>query len=79
MVFSITVYPRSKITIENWDPPAHGANPLPTQKMEIVRHPTKIGGSLKIDFEDVYLRPKQRNETDFILTNAEMERFAYLV
>ncbi|KAI3230620.1 transcriptional regulator family: Fungal Specific TF [Penicillium roqueforti] len=78
VVFSITVYPRSKITIENWDPPAHGANPLPTQKMEIVRHPTKIGGSLKIDFEDVYLRPKQRNETDFILTNAEMERFAYL-
>ncbi|KAJ5781864.1 uncharacterized protein N7518_010347 [Penicillium psychrosexuale] len=79
VVLSITVYPRGKITIEKWDPPAPGANPLPTQKMEIVRHPTKISGSLKIDFEDVYLRPKQRNETDFILTDAEMERFAYLV
>jgi hypothetical protein len=83
VVLSITVHRRGKITIEKWDPPAPGANPLPTQKMEIVRHPApkcpRISGSLKIDFEDVYLRPKQRNETDFILTDAEMERFAHIV
>jgi hypothetical protein len=83
VVLSITVHPWGKITIEKWGLPAPGAEPLPTQKMEIVRHPApkcpRISGSLKIDFEDVYLRPKQRNETDFILTDAEMERFAYIV
>jgi hypothetical protein len=80
VVLSIIVHRRGRITIEKWDRPAPGADPVPTQKMDIVRNPApncpRISGSLTISYEDIYLHPKQANETDLVFTNADMEQYA---
>jgi hypothetical protein len=81
-VLSITVRRRGKITIEKWDllPTPTGTTPRPTQTIEIVRNPApnclRIKGALKLQFQDIFLRNKQKEETGFIFSYSDIEMIA---
>lgn len=81
VALSITVT-RTKIAVERWELESRndGMIPHPTEKMEILRKAKpncpRIQGHLKIPFEDIYLRRKQKDETDFVLTEDNMEEMA---
>jgi hypothetical protein len=81
-VLSITVHRHGKITIEKWDllPTPAGIAPRPTQTIEIVRNPApncpRIQGQLQLQFQDLFLRNKQKEETDFIFSYDDMEEIA---
>ncbi|KAJ6138912.1 hypothetical protein N7471_005398 [Penicillium samsonianum] len=56
---------------------------IPTQKIEIVRKPApncpKVNGQLKLQFRAIFLREKKGTETDFVLTERDMEHIARLI
>ncbi|KAJ5801746.1 uncharacterized protein N7518_003814 [Penicillium psychrosexuale] len=58
-------------------------NSYPLPEIEIVQKPApnceKTTGSLKVPFEDLYMRSKQPNETDLVMTTGAMERLAMFV
>ncbi|CRL20147.1 unnamed protein product [Penicillium camemberti] len=57
--------------------------PLPVQKLEISRNPApkceKIQGSMQLSFEDIHLRPKGPNDTDFVISHQDIESLAHRV
>ena len=83
VALTLTVQPRGRIILEKWKVIGADQTPTSCQKIEIVRKPApkceKITGSLKVPFEDLYGRPKQPNETDFVMTTGAMERLAMFV
>jgi hypothetical protein len=78
VALSITVYERGRIAVEEWG--LKGTHVVPVQKIEIVQKPApnrrKVEGHLSLDFEKIHKRPKQRSETDFVLTPDYMEKMA---
>lgn len=87
VALTISVHARGRITIESWElasAPAGGVSkPHPTQRIEIVRNPapncSPIEGQLTLPFQDIFLRDKQKDETDFTLTHNDMEDIATVV
>ncbi|KAJ5193493.1 hypothetical protein N7449_009635 [Penicillium cf. viridicatum] len=78
IVLTVKIYERGRISIEQWKMGAHA--PVPVQKIEITRNPApkceKIQGSMRLLFEDIQLRPKGPNDTDFIISHRDMEILA---
>lgn len=78
IVLTVNIYERGRISIEQWKMGAHA--PVPVQKIEITRNPApkceKIQGSMRLSFEDIHLRPKGPNDTDFIISHRDMEILA---
>ena len=79
VALTISVHPHGRITIEKWTLNDRGRLDI-SQKMTIVRQLSPkiyhITGQLTIPFEDVFLRPKEGNQTDFHLTHSDFEEMA---
>ncbi|KAJ6127833.1 hypothetical protein N7471_009050 [Penicillium samsonianum] len=78
IVLTINICERGRILIRQWRSGARG--PVQVQKIEITKDPApkteKIQGSMKLPFEQIHLRPKGPNETDFIISHQDMENLA---
>ncbi|CAI7576129.1 unnamed protein product [Penicillium palitans] len=80
---AFNIHKRSgKISIEQWKVGAH--TPFPVQKLEITRNPgpkcEKIQGrSMRFSFEEIHLRPKGPNDTDFVISHRDIEKLAVKV
>jgi len=80
VAMTLSIHRRGDITIERWGVSPGSQDPFVSQRMKIARkvvpgHP-RIQGSIDMAFEDVFLRPKQKTETDFVLTNEDMQAIA---
>ncbi|OQD60876.1 hypothetical protein PENPOL_c020G01074 [Penicillium polonicum] len=78
IVLTINILERGRISIEQWKMGARA--PVPVQKLEITRNPApkceKIQGRMRLYYEDIYLRPKGPNDTDFIISHEDLELLA---
>ncbi|KAJ5189491.1 hypothetical protein N7491_005821 [Penicillium cf. griseofulvum] len=78
VVLSIRVHARGLISMRQWK--MRGRTAITVQKLEIHRNPPpnceKIQGSMRIPFEDIHLRPKAPNDTDFIISHGDMQNLA---
>jgi hypothetical protein len=78
IILTITVSKCGNISIEQWK--TRGATPVPVQTIEITRTPPpkceRVQGSMRLAFEDIHLRPKGKNDTDFIISHRDMEIMA---
>ncbi|CAI7630263.1 unnamed protein product [Penicillium viridicatum] len=74
---TVKIYERGRIFIEQWKMGAHA--PAPIQKLEITKNPTpkceKIQGRMRLPFEEIHLRPKGPDDTDFIVSHRDLEIF----
>lgn len=81
IMLTVKIHKRGKISIEQWRMGARA--PFPVQKLEISRNPApnceKIQGSMRLSFEDIHLRPKGPNDTDFVITHQNIESLAHRV
>lgn len=70
-----------EISIEQWK--MGNRTPFPVQKLEITRNPApnceKIQGRIQLSFEDIHLRPKGPNDTDFVISHQDIENLAHQV
>ncbi|KAJ5780437.1 hypothetical protein N7457_005597 [Penicillium paradoxum] len=87
VVLTIKVTPEGKITVERWKLNERAGEMYvePNQAMRITRNSDAssnqhyISGSMHIQFEDCFLRPKRGSETDFVLSDADMKEIAEAV
>ncbi|KAJ5750318.1 hypothetical protein N7533_007346 [Penicillium manginii] len=82
VALSITVHACGRITVEKWgiDAGDENASPFVMQKIEVFRKSplscSRVIGELTIKFEEVFVREKRETETDFTLTEKDMEEVA---
>ncbi|KAJ5494514.1 hypothetical protein N7463_010601 [Penicillium fimorum] len=85
VVLTMKITPKGSITIERWilKQEAESTFVEPIQTMRLIRNigsnQPLITGSMHIQFEDCFLRPKRKNETDFILSNDDLTEIAEAV
>ncbi|CRL24519.1 unnamed protein product [Penicillium camemberti] len=83
IVLTVNIHERTgNISIEQWKMGAR--TPFPVQKLEIRRNPgpkcEKIQGrSMRFSFEEIHLRPKGPNDTDFVISHRDIEKLAVKV
>ncbi|KAJ5425591.1 hypothetical protein N7465_000661 [Penicillium sp. CMV-2018d] len=67
-----------QVSIEQWKMGTRA--PVPVQKLEITRNPApkceKIQGRMRLSFEEIHLRPKGSDDTDFIVSHRDLEILA---
>ena len=70
---------RDKIMVESWEK-GYNKSPSPKQKIEIVRNPRpgfpRVKGKLEIQFSDVFMRDNREEESNFVLTETDMNELA---
>ncbi|KAJ5511334.1 hypothetical protein N7453_003437 [Penicillium expansum] len=83
IALTVSVHKRGTISVEEWR--AMGANqpPVPRQRITIARDPgpngSRVQGRLRLRYEDIHLRERPQNATDFTLTTRNMEYIANMV
>ncbi|KAJ6004516.1 hypothetical protein N7522_006161 [Penicillium canescens] len=87
VALTIQVTRRGSITIQQWvlDQTARRSSVKPIQTMHITRNRNahsnqhQVSGSMRIQFEDCFLRAKRGNESDFSLSNDDLTEIAEAV
>ncbi|KAF3011426.1 hypothetical protein E8E15_002567 [Penicillium rubens] len=81
VVISVEIFePAGRVSMKQWKMGEATKRPFPCQQMEFVRKPApkteQVTGSLRVPFEDVYLRPKKDGETDWVVTASDLDFIA---
>ncbi|KAJ5044212.1 hypothetical protein EN45_013980 [Penicillium chrysogenum] len=84
VVISVEIFePAGRVSMKQWKMGEATKRPFPCQQMEFVRKPApkteQVTGSLRVPFEDVYLRPKKDGETDWVVTASDLDFIAEMV
>lgn len=78
IVLTVRIHARRSISIQQWK--MGNCTPFSVQKLEIAENPApnceRIQGTMRLSFEDIYLRPKGRDDTDFLISHGDIEYVA---